>query len=98
MDETDAMELGPFIPTDINRGDRINAMIKDHKLAKHTANASLSEVHESTQSPAQELLLQGVYCLERPGAAGHETGSFRVSTFIVQRSPCTQEGIAREST
>jgi hypothetical protein len=41
MDETIVMEWGPFIPTDIDRGDWINAKIKDHKLAKHTANALL---------------------------------------------------------
>jgi hypothetical protein len=41
MDETVVMEWGPFIPTEIDRGDWINAMIKDHKLAKHTANALL---------------------------------------------------------
>jgi hypothetical protein len=41
MDESIVMEWGLFIPTDINRRDWINAMIKDHKLAKHTANSLL---------------------------------------------------------
>jgi hypothetical protein len=41
MDENIIMEGGPFVPPDINRGDWINAMIKDHKIAKHTANALL---------------------------------------------------------
>jgi hypothetical protein len=41
MDENIIMEWGPFVQTDIHRGDWINAMIKDHKLAKHTANALL---------------------------------------------------------
>jgi hypothetical protein len=41
MDETIVMEWGPFIPTDIDRGDWIEAMIKDCKLAKYTANLLL---------------------------------------------------------
>jgi hypothetical protein len=41
MDKTVVMEYGPFMPTDIDRADWIEAMIKDHKLAKHTANALL---------------------------------------------------------
>jgi hypothetical protein len=41
MDENIIMEWGPFVPTDIDTGDWINAMIKDHKLVKHTANALL---------------------------------------------------------
>jgi hypothetical protein len=41
MDETIVMEYVPFMPTDIDRGDWIEAMIRDHKLAKHTANALL---------------------------------------------------------
>jgi hypothetical protein len=39
MDETFILEYGPFMPTDIQRANWIEAMIKDHKLAKHTANA-----------------------------------------------------------
>jgi hypothetical protein len=41
MDENISMEWGPFVTTDIDRGDWINRMIKDHKLAKHTANGLL---------------------------------------------------------
>jgi hypothetical protein len=41
MDKTVVLEYGPFMLTDIDRADWIEAMIKDHKLAKHTANALL---------------------------------------------------------
>jgi hypothetical protein len=41
MDENIIMEWGPFVPSDIDRRDWINAMIKDHKIAKHTTNALL---------------------------------------------------------
>jgi hypothetical protein len=41
IDENIILEWGPFIPSDINRGDWINAVTKDHKVAKHTANALL---------------------------------------------------------
>jgi hypothetical protein len=41
MDETIDMVYGPFMPKDIDRGDWIEAIIRDHKLAKHTANALL---------------------------------------------------------
>jgi hypothetical protein len=39
MDKTVVLEYGQFMPTDIQRADWIEAMIKDHKLAKHTVNA-----------------------------------------------------------
>jgi hypothetical protein len=48
MDKTVVMEYGPFMPTDIDRADWIEAMIMDHKLAKHTANALL--MHPSLES------------------------------------------------
>jgi hypothetical protein len=41
IDENIIMEWGSFVPSDIDRGDWINAMIKDHKVAKHTANMLL---------------------------------------------------------
>jgi hypothetical protein len=41
IDKKVFMEWGPFVPSDIKRGDWINAMIKDHKMAKHTPNALL---------------------------------------------------------
>jgi hypothetical protein len=41
MDKTIVMEYGPFMPTYIDRGDWLEAMIRDHKVAKHTANALL---------------------------------------------------------
>jgi hypothetical protein len=41
MDENIIMEWGSFVPSDIDRGEWINAMLKDHKIAKHTANALL---------------------------------------------------------
>jgi hypothetical protein len=41
MDENIIMEWGPFVPSDIDRWDWITAMIKDHKIAKHTTNALL---------------------------------------------------------
>jgi hypothetical protein len=51
MDENIIIEWGPFIPTEIDRGDWINAMIKDHKLAKHTANALLFYPSLESQCP-----------------------------------------------
>jgi hypothetical protein len=41
IDEATVVEWLPFRIPDIDRGDWINAMIADHKIAKHTANALL---------------------------------------------------------
>jgi hypothetical protein len=41
IDDDTVVEWSPFRIPDIHRGDWINAMIADHKIAKHTANALL---------------------------------------------------------
>jgi hypothetical protein len=41
IDLSTVLEWSPFMVKDINRGDWINAMIADHKIAQHTANALL---------------------------------------------------------
>jgi hypothetical protein len=41
IDKNIIMEWGLFVPSGIDRGDWINAMIKDHKFTKHTVNTLL---------------------------------------------------------
>jgi hypothetical protein len=41
IDETIVMEWSPFMVNDTDRGGWIMAMVKDHKIAKHTPNAML---------------------------------------------------------
>jgi hypothetical protein len=108
MDETIAivMEWGPFIPMDIEREDWIKAMIKDHKLAKHTANTILlypsleshcprcTEIHD----PQHRIFFKET-CIVLSGREPQDMGgSFRASTYIAQRNQCTQGDISREST
>jgi hypothetical protein len=51
MDKTVVMEYGTFMPTDIDRAHWIEAMIKDHKLAKHIANALLMYLSLESHCP-----------------------------------------------
>jgi hypothetical protein len=41
IDETIVMEWSPFVVEDVDRGEWIQAMMADHKIGKHTANAML---------------------------------------------------------
>jgi hypothetical protein len=98
MDENIIMEWGPFVPSDIDRGDWINAMIKDHKIAKHTANSLLlypsleshcprcTQIHDhrhrNFSSKKCAVLNDGPWM-----------GSFRANTFIAQHNPCMQGSI-----
>jgi hypothetical protein len=103
MDETVVMEYGPFMPTDINRADWIEAMIRDPKLAKHTANAlqmypslesyfpRCTEIHDPRHRNFSKEA-----CIVLSGREPQDMGvSSRASTSIALRSQCTRGGIAR---
>jgi hypothetical protein len=106
MNEKIIMEWGPFVLSDIDRGDWINAMIKDHKIAIHTANALLLYPSLESHCPRctqvhdpRHRNFSGETCviLSDRGRWKWE-GSFRANTFITQRNPCTQGIIVRGST
>jgi hypothetical protein len=85
MDKNIIMEWGPFFPSDIDRGDWI--MIKDHKIAKHTANPLLcTQIHDHrhrnfssvkcavlNDGPLEGFLLcKYIYCATKPMHARKE--------------------------
>jgi hypothetical protein len=105
-DKNILMEWGPFVPSDIDRGDWINAMIKDHKIAKHTANALLlypllkSHCPRCTQiHNPQHRNFSSETCIVFSGRETLEMGgSFHANIFTAQHNPCMQGSTVRGST
>jgi hypothetical protein len=97
MDKTVVLEYGQFMPTDIQRADWIEAMIKDHKLAKHTANPLMmyppleshcprcTEIHNHRHRnfSKEACIVLSVRELKDMG------GSSRAHTSTAHRSQCT---------
>jgi hypothetical protein len=99
MDENIIMEWGPFVLSDINRGDWINAMIKDHKIAKHTANELLLYPSLESHCPRCTQIhdhRHRNFSSEKCAVLndGPWRGSFRANKFIAQHNPCMQGSIA----
>jgi hypothetical protein len=91
IDDDTVVEWSMFRIPDINRGDCIDAMIADHKIAKHTANAlllyPLLDSHWPRWSTTQATT-QATGGSQRPparslAATGRRRGLSHANTFIV---------------
>jgi hypothetical protein len=89
MDETIVTEYGLFMPTDIDRGNWTEAMIRDHKLSKHTANGLLMYPSLESHCPRCTEIHNPMHrnfskdtCIVLSGREPQDKGGFLLCSYI----------------